>query len=126
MGRVRCLARITPAVPVLVDVEGAMLKLGPVLGALGHMARLAEQLALGGFFDQVIPRSRQARRYGEVLGRGVDVIELKVLCGSTSNTISTKHLDKPVTPGGLPYLVVAALICRSILDHLRLPQEPER
>jgi hypothetical protein len=35
----------------LVDVIGAVLKLGPVLGAFGHMTRLAEQLALGRLFD---------------------------------------------------------------------------
>jgi hypothetical protein len=87
------------------------------------MTGFAEQLALGGFLDQGIPRSRQARRYGELLGRRVDVIELKVLRGSASSTLATKHLDKPVAPGSLPYLVVVALICRSILDHLRLPQE---
>ena len=97
-----------------------------ILGAFGHMTGLAEQLALGGFLDQGIPRSRQARRYGELLGRRVDVIELKVLCGSAAYALAAKHLYKPVTPSGLPYLVVVALIYRSILDHLRLPQKPER
>lgn len=126
LGRVRCFAQITPAVPVPVDVIGTVSKLGPVLGPLGHVAGLAEQLALGGFLDQSIPPSRQARRYGELLGRWVDVIELKILRGSAAYAFATKHLNKPVAPGGLPYLVVVALICRSMLDHLRLPQGPER
>jgi len=50
----------------------------------------------------------------------------KVLSGSAAHALATEHLNETCTSSLLPCLVVAALICRSIVDHLRLPLEPER
>jgi hypothetical protein len=99
-----------------------VLKLGAVLGTLGHMTGLTEQLALRGFFNESVPRSGQRSADGKDLGRRIDVIELKVLRGAAAYALATKHLDKSIAPGSLPNFVVVALICCSILDHLRLPQ----
>jgi hypothetical protein len=72
-----------------------VLRLGAVLGALGHMAGLAEQLALGGFLDQDVPGLvGQAGADTKDLGRRVDVIELKILRGSAAHAAATKHLDE--------------------------------
>jgi hypothetical protein len=90
------------------------------------MAWTAEQLAFKGLFDQDVPRLGQASADSKNLGRWVDVIELKVLSGSAAHAAATKHLDETSTPSLLPGLVVAALIYRSIFDHLRLPRESER
>lgn len=51
-----------------------MLELGPVLGTLGHMTGLAEQLALRGFLNQSIPRPGQLSADGKDLDRRIDVI----------------------------------------------------
>jgi hypothetical protein len=122
LASVRRLARITPAVPVPVDVVGAVPQLGPIFGTLGNMARLAKQLSFRGFFDQDVPRLGEASTDGKDPRRRIDVIELQVLCGSAAHALAAKHLDETSTPSLLPCLVVAALICRSIFNHPRLPQ----
>ncbi len=119
---VRRLAEIAPAVPVPVHMVGAVLQFGPVLRTLGDVAGLAEQLSLRGFFNQDVPRLGQASADGKDLGRRIDVIELQVLRGSAAHALATQQLDETITPSLLPGLVVAALICSSIFDHLRLPQ----
>jgi len=58
------------------------------------MAGLAEQLALGGFRDQDVPRLGQASADTKALGRRVGVIELKVLGGPAAYALATKHLDE--------------------------------
>jgi len=67
---------------------GAVLQLGPVLGTLGNMARLAEQLGLRGFLDQDVPRLGEASANGKDLGRRIDVIEFQVLRGSAAHALA--------------------------------------
>ncbi len=107
--------RSHPAVPVPVHMVGAVLQFGPVLRTLGDVAGLAEQLSLRGFFNQDVPRLGQASADGKDLGRRIDVIELQVLRGSAAHALATQQLDETITPSLLPGLVVAALICNSIL-----------
>jgi hypothetical protein len=52
-------------------------------------------------------------------------VELKGLSGSAAHATTAKQFDETSTPSLLPDLVVVALMCRSIFDHLRLPQESE-
>jgi hypothetical protein len=90
------------------------------------VAWTAEQLAFQSLFDQGIPRPGQRNADGEDLGRGIDVIELKVLCGAAAYALAAQYLSQTSTSSLLPGLVVAALICRSIFDHPHLPREPDR
>jgi hypothetical protein len=86
------------------------------------MTGLAEQLALGGFLDQDIPRLGQAGADTKDLGRRIDMIELKVLRGPAAYALPTKHLDETSAPSLPPGLVVTASAL-GIGDNLRATGE---
>ena len=65
-----------------------------VLCAFGHMTGTAEKLALASLGYQIIPRSRPVRAKLEALSSRIDVIELKALCRTATDTATSKQLDQ--------------------------------
>jgi hypothetical protein len=68
---------------------------------------LAQELALQGFLDQLVPATGQGLAYSEALGLGIDVVELKILGGTATGAASTEHVDEAFTPSLSPGLVVS-------------------
>jgi hypothetical protein len=76
---------------VLIPVH-AVSWLRTILCPLGYMAGTAEKLALASLGNQVFPCSCPVGTKLEALSSRIDVIELKTLCRTATDTASAKQL----------------------------------
>ena len=98
--------------------------LGPVFVTFLTVTWGAEQLALHGFLDEQLPTSGEVRADREPLGRGVDVIERKIVGGAASGAPATEKLDELSFPTVLLRLDVAPKVLSPCLAGLGHRQEP--
>ena len=120
---VRSSAHIAATAVVLVAVE-AVRDLGAVLGTLGNVIFLAQELALHCFFNEKTPSPRQIGADVEPLGGRIDVIELKILGRAAPDAFPTEHLDQLRLATLLSRLDVLAHVGGTGLASLAHDQEP--